>query len=256
MAPDGNHLVIPKRVASGADVAGYAAAPTPSDERCAVTIAKSSAEAPTREVTGFDSARPVPALRGRLVAVRHLGRFRSCAVVALLVVGLLAGGCSSSKKASSVSAGSATSSGVTASGNSTAVKNVRAPKTKFVLHAGLAFGAFHRYLYKPFKAGTFKAHAHGRLRAAVKGGLAGLFVYHELKLALTDAQADKTLSKLVAPITALQDRIRSSAAGVKSGKTQDLEGTNTQLEQLRSQSAQAGAPVQDQQTNSLATTGQ
>jgi hypothetical protein len=28
-------------------------------------------------------------------------------------------------------------------------------KTKFVLHAGLAFGAFHRYLYKPYQAGTF-----------------------------------------------------------------------------------------------------
>jgi hypothetical protein len=25
---------------------------------------------------------------------------------------------------------------------------------KFVLHAGLAFGAFHRYIYKPFKAGA------------------------------------------------------------------------------------------------------
>ena len=29
-------------------------------------------------------------------------------------------------------------------------------ETKFVLHSGLAFGAFHRYLHKSHKAGTSK----------------------------------------------------------------------------------------------------
>lgn len=210
-----------------------------------MTIVENAAQARSRNESGVNCTPPAASLLERPVAGRHAGRFRSCIVVALLVIGLVAGGCSSASKSSSVTAA-----------DSASTKTVRAPKTKFVLHAGLAFGAFHRYLYKPFKAGTFQAHAHGRIRAAIKGGLAGLFVYHELKLAVTDAQADKTLSKLVAPITALQNRIKSSAAGVKSGNTQDLEGANTQLEQLRSQSAKAGATVQDQQTDNLSTSGQ
>ena len=47
----------------------------------------------------------------------------------------------------------------------------------------------------------------------VKAGLAALFINHELKLALADARASPTLSKLVAPITALQARIARCATG-------------------------------------------
>jgi len=179
------------------------------------------------------------------------GRLASSLVVMVLVAGLLVGGCSS-KKSSSVSSG--TANGVNPA---TATKNIRAPKAKFVIHAGLAFGAFHRYLYKPFKAGTFKPHAQGRVRALVKGGLSGAFAYHELKLALTDAQGDPTLAKLVAPVTALQERIRSTGDAVKSGNAnpQDLEGTNSAVEQLRSQSAQSGAPIKDEEPSSLSTAG-
>ncbi len=56
-------------------------------------------------------------------------------------------------------------------------------KTKFALHAGLAFGAFHRYLWKPYRAGTFGKGASGRVTAFVKGGLAALFVKREVRLA-------------------------------------------------------------------------
>lgn len=180
---------------------------------------------------------------------RQLNQFPKAAVVALLVIGLLVAGCSS-KKASTGSTGTTTA-------GDTATSTVRAPKTKFVLHAGLAFGGFHRYIYKPYKAGTFQAHAPGRLKASVKAGLAGLFAYHELKLALVDAQADPTLAKLVAPITALQDRMQTAGTQAKSGNLnpQDLEATNTQVEQLRTQSGQAGAPVQDQVPQSLTSTG-
>lgn len=34
------------------------------------------------------------------------------------------------------------------------VGSVPFDKTKFVLHAGLAFGAFHRFIYAPYKANT------------------------------------------------------------------------------------------------------
>jgi hypothetical protein len=44
-----------------------------------------------------------------------------------------------------------------------------------VLHAALAFGAFHRCIYKPFKEGEFRSGAPGRRRTFVKAGLAGAF---------------------------------------------------------------------------------
>jgi hypothetical protein len=34
------------------------------------------------------------------------------------------------------------------------VGSVNFDKTKFVLHAGLGFGAFHHFIYAPYKAGT------------------------------------------------------------------------------------------------------
>src|SRR5882757_115478 len=71
-------------------------------------------------------------------------------------------------------------------------------KTKFLAHTGLAFGAFHRYLYKPFQAGTFKKGASGRITAFIKGGLAALFVKREIRLASEDVKANPTLCKAIA----------------------------------------------------------
>jgi hypothetical protein len=71
-------------------------------------------------------------------------------------------------------------------------------KTKFLAHTGLAFGAFHRYLYKPFQAGTFKKGASGRITAFIKGGLAVLFVKREIRLASEDVKANPTLCKAIA----------------------------------------------------------
>lgn len=196
----------------------------------------------------LDGGRPVAA--GTQPPARRSGgslaQLRTIGVVLILVAGLLVGGCG---KKDSSTAGSG--------GGTETTARVRAPKTKFVLHAGLAFGAFHRYVYKPFKAGTFEKGAKGRIRASLKAGLAGAFIYHELKLALNAAQADPKLSKLAAPITALQNRMKKTAAGVKSGQTtpQDIEGANTDLEKLRTDSSAAGAQVQDQEPSSLSTSG-
>ncbi len=74
---------------------------------------------------------------------------------------------------------------------------------KFIFHAGLAFGAFHHFIYLPFIEGKF---THGGLfskaKTYVEAGLAALFVYHEVKLALADAQQNKVLKVLVSPLTA------------------------------------------------------
>jgi hypothetical protein len=79
-------------------------------------------------------------------------------------------------------------------------------KTKFILHVGLAGGAFHRYVYKPLKAGAFSRPLSHKL-ALFKAALASLFIYHELKLAAVDVRSSKILSALFSPITALAAKV-------------------------------------------------
>ena len=113
-------------------------------------------------------------------------RFSVTRLVALLCVlgafSFAVVGCGSS---SSSSNGTAAALATTTTGSS----SISHTKAKFVLHAGLGFGAFHRWIYKPLKAGDF-AHPLSHKFTIVKGALAAGFVVHELKLALTDAQAD------------------------------------------------------------------
>lgn len=120
-------------------------------------------------------------------------------------------------------------------------------KTKFVLHAGLAFGAFHHFIYKPFRAGRFSSRAPGRTGSFVKAGAAALFVAHELKIARKDAQASPALRKLFSPLTALSSRFSGIGPKLKGGSANpgELNGLNGAVEGLRSQSSGAGAKVRD-----------
>jgi hypothetical protein len=124
-------------------------------------------------------------------------------------------------------------------------------KTKFVLHAALAFGAFHRWIYKPARAGEL-SHPFRHPLVATKAALAAAFTYHELKLALADAQASPTLSKLVAPITALQNKIHGLEGSVKSGGTSssDASSLDGAVSSIKSQAASAGQPITEQTPSS------
>jgi len=167
-------------------------------------------------------------------------------LVAVLIVALVFGaaGCGGSK--SSSSSGNGTPSTTQAGGGP--AKKIRFAKTKFVLHAGLAFGAFHRYLYKPLKAGAFRKGASGRVKAFLKGAAAALFTVHEVRIALKDARSSKLLSKLVSPLTALQDRFAALRGRLKGGSTDpsaEIASLNGQVERVRGQSSSLGAPIKD-----------
>jgi hypothetical protein len=159
-------------------------------------------------------------------------------IAVLAVMALAAASCGSS--------GSSSSSPSAAAGTSSTA-TTKFAKTKFVLHAGLAFGAFHRWIYKPAKAGTLR-HPFEHPLTAAKAALAGAFVYHELKLALADAQADPTLSKLVAPVTALQNKFHALAGSVKSGGASpaDVSGLDSAISSIKDQAADAGQTVTEQ----------
>jgi hypothetical protein len=161
-----------------------------------------------------------------------------CLVAVVCVLSLAAAGCGSSSSSTS-------SAAAPASATSTATTHLA--KTKFVLHAGLAFGAFHRWIYKPAKAGDLSHPLEHKL-TTVKAALAAAFVYHELKLALADAQASPTLSKLVAPITDLQNKLHDLAGSVKSGGASpaDVEGLDSTVSSIKSQAAAAGQPITEQ----------
>lgn len=112
---------------------------------------------------------------------------------------------------------------------------------------GLAFGAFHHWIYKPALAGQLN-HPFLHKLTTIKAALAALFVYHELKLALHDAQADPTLSKLVAPITALQNRFHGLSAQVRSGagSTGPVGSLESAVSSVKQQAAAAGQSISEQ----------
>jgi len=161
------------------------------------------------------------------------------ALVAVCLLGSVAAGCGSSSSKSS------------SNGSAGPTKTVPLAKTKFALHAGLAFGAFHRYVYKPFRSGAFSGGK--KIRTYLKAGLAGLFAYHEIKKARDAAAGSPLLTRLLHPLTTLQASLLALGTKLKGGHAdpgdiQTANGTATSVGQLAGQS---GAPVKDLPTPSL-----
>jgi hypothetical protein len=128
-------------------------------------------------------------------------------------------------------------------------------KTKFVLHSGLAFGAFHRYLYKPYQAGTFQKGASGRIAAFVKGGLAALFVKREIRLASEDVKANPTLCKAIAaPLAKIGDSVQSALDKLKSGDASGITDTNSLISSVEDSSSKGGAPITENEDADLTST--
>jgi hypothetical protein len=168
---------------------------------------------------------------------------RAISLLALLLVmasTLGAAGCGSSTK---------TVSETNANGQvkTQTVPNVHFAKTKFVLHVGLAFGAFHRYIYKPLKAGAFKSGAPGRVKAILKAAAAALFAVHELKVAHEDALSDPHLRPLANKVDALFNKLGGLAAALKGGSLNpaDILGSAGAVDALGAASSGAGAGIKE-----------
>jgi hypothetical protein len=173
----------------------------------------------------------------------HTRRLIALALIAMIA--LVGAGCGSKAGTSSGSAPNAPATQTTPS--------THFAKTKFVLHAGLAFGAFHRYIYKPFKAGKFSGGLLHHKLATVKAALAAAFAYHEVKLALVDARSSKILSTLLAPLLALQTKLSSLTGRFKHGGADPaaIQTAQSATDTIAAGSARAGQPVSDLPTPSL-----
>jgi hypothetical protein len=142
--------------------------------------------------------------------------------------------------------GSKSSTASTAGEGTTPAPNIHGATTKFVFHTGLALGVFHRYVYKPFKAGDFRHPLLHKL-ALLKAGAAALFIAHEVRLASEDAKASALLRKFIAPLQSLASSIGGLASGLKSGHpdTAALGSANSEVEALKGGAAAAGVPVRE-----------
>jgi hypothetical protein len=187
----------------------------------------------------------------------------SALVVPLLLLGLVTG-CKSSTSTSSggqatstsqsplstdtasASTGSDSGSATTASASCPTSNTTNFAKTKFVLHAGLAFGAFHRYLYKPFKAGTFQSGAHGRILAFAKAGAAALFIKRELRLTSEDVKANPSLCKVIAaPLQDIADKISGAVSSLKGGDVSAITGIEQTVQSVEGKAASTGNTIQE-----------
>ena len=162
-----------------------------------------------------------------------------CCVGALAVTG-----CGSSSSSSSPPTAGTLASSASPVGTSATTKSLAT--TKFAIHAGLAFGAFHHWIYKPIKAGVLRNPTAHKL-ALVKAGLAAVFVYHELKVAADDAKSSNLLSPLVAPLTAAGDKLSTLKTSITHGSVNeaDIERVNSQLGQIGSTASASGQSIKE-----------
>jgi hypothetical protein len=166
-------------------------------------------------------------------------------VVSLALVAFLAAGCKSSSTTAAGSGAPATSA-VSASAAPTSCPSEASgfAKTKFVAHAALGFGAFHRYIYKPYRFGTFRSGAHGRLAAFIKAGLAALFVKREIRLAFAAAQNSPALCKLVvSPMRTVSETVQAAVSKLRHGDASGVSSVESAISQVESQASGQGANI-------------
>lgn len=165
---------------------------------------------------------------------------RPLSVVLVVAVFMLAG-CGSSSKSNSAPRASAASASST---TPTTASPTHLATAKFVLHVGLALGAFHHYIYKPLKAGEFRSLLRHKL-AVLKASAAAVFVVHELKLASADAQASPTLGKLVPQLAVLSSGFTAALARLKAGtlRPREIETALPGIESIKGAAASAGATI-------------
>lgn len=125
-------------------------------------------------------------------------------------------------------------------------------KTRFAAHLGVAFFAFHRWVYNPYKAGSFKTGAQGRTKTLVKGGAALLFAVHELKVSSDIAHKSKSplLQKLAGSLDSLKGEYSSLGAKLKGGQFNpaDIEAANTHVSAAGAGAAAAGVAAKEKET--------
>jgi hypothetical protein len=129
------------------------------------------------------------------------------------------------------------------------MSNALFDKTRFALHLGAAYYAFHRWDLQPFQKGQFSAGAPGRVGNIVKAGGALLFASHEVSVARKIAATSNSplLQKLNAGLNSLSSEMTAIGTQLKGGQlpVAGLQKLNSDTESFKSQAAAAGQPIKD-----------
>lgn len=126
------------------------------------------------------------------------------------------------------------------------VPDVKFAKARFVVHTGLALGAFKRWIYDPWKAGSFSQGAQGRSKALAKAGLAGAFTITQLKEARDAALSDDQLRGLGDKLSSTIGLITGFIPGLEKGKISTLQiiALSGAFAGIKALAAKDGAPVE------------
>lgn len=147
--------------------------------------------------------------------------------------------CSSSSKTSNPPAAAASqtisSTASPSSGTCAEAGTRKIPKTRLLADLALTYGAFHRYLYKPYQAGAFRKGASGRFKAIIKAALASAAIVKLLSNASKNAAADPTLCKYVPNIDNIKSGLASLASKIKGGTATsgDVGNLSSQFDQVK-----------------------
>jgi hypothetical protein len=163
--------------------------------------------------------------------------------VIALVIGLIillgrATACRSSSSSAQTAAPASQTASSTASpaaASCTSAGTRKIPKTRLLADLALTYGAFHRYLYKPYQAGAFHKGAHGRTVAIIKAGLAAAAIIKLLSNAQENAAADPTLCKYVPSMDGIKASLSSLTGKIKGGTatSSDADSTSSLFDQLK-----------------------
>ncbi len=150
-------------------------------------------------------------------------------------------GTTSSSSSSGSSAGSSSGTQSPSSGGATpascaSVGTRKIPKTRVLADLGISAGAFHRYIYKPIKSGSFtSATKTGKVVTLVKGAVAAGAIAHFLGTAIDNARSDATLCKYVPNMSQIKDKLTAMGSQLRGGNTSQVDSTNSSFGQLKKQ---------------------
>ncbi len=191
------------------------------------------------------SATPItrrdPSLRGKFLLPLPL-----LLALALLFTSAAACGSKTSTTSSGSSSSTTSSSGSSQTGSSpsggatptscASVGSKKIPKTRVLADLGISAGAFHRYIYKPIKSGSFTgATKTKKVVTLVKGAVAAGAIAHFLGNAIDNARSDATLCKYVPNMTQIKTKLTAMGSQLRGGNTSQVDSTNSSFTDLQKQ---------------------
>lgn len=125
-------------------------------------------------------------------------------------------------------------------------------KARFVLNVGLAAGAFHQWIWKPYQEGGFAQGAEGRTATLVKAGLAAAFAAKQLKDASDNVKNDPELCAAIGePVAQLGTRLDELKSKLASGDLASIASIEALLVSLIGTAEAEGLKIVEQTPESL-----